>query len=453
MSRPWVERLRLPGALLVSVLVVAGGLALERGLGARTRTPGEVPSAVSGAWFCPHGGSGRWRVWLVVANPTQEPAQIRATTYGGERPESQVATVDPGTQRYLEVPAADPGAASAVEFFGGPVAAGTVMTRSTGKGEPLGRAAEPCLAESAARWYLPEGTTLRGFDQRVVVMNPFPQEAVVSLWLTDERETIKPGDLQGIVLPGRRSASFDIGAFSLGNQTLAVTVDVRLGKVAVGAVGLSETGIRASTGVTAPAGTWVMPGALDDEPSDLTVLGTSRAEAPFRARVQGAEGQIEVISEAVVPPGKAETHAVPAQGAGLVAVADGSEPFVAGRRLNTPGDLASVPAIAEGAASWIALPTTTPTGGASTLFIQNAGEQVADVRIVLVTETGPAEAPEIGRIALRPGGYRAVDLSQLVGDEPVSVVVRAESGTVIVGQASRDPGGYAVASGAPLDLP
>ncbi|HUG87223.1 MAG TPA: DUF5719 family protein [Actinomycetota bacterium] len=450
MTRPWIARMRLPGAVLVSLAVVAGGLALERGLGARTRAPGDVPAEVSGAWFCPHGGSERWQVWLVVANPASEPAQVRVVTYGSERPVSQVATIEPGTQRYVEVQAIEPASGSAVEYFGGPVAAGMVMSRSSGKGAPLGRAAEPCLAESSTRWYLPEGTTIRGFDQRVVVTNPFAQEAVISLWLTDERETLKPGELQGIVLPARRSIAFDLGDFSLGKETLATTVDVGLGKVAVGGVGISEDGIRAAVAVSAPATTWVLPGARDDAPSALTVLGTGRVEAPFRVRLQGMEGQVEVISEAGALPGRATTQGVPAQGAGLVAQADGPEPFVAGRRLVAPGDLASVSGVSGGATYWVALPTTSPLGGSATLIVENPGDSVADVRIAFLTEAGPAEVPEIGRITLRPGGFRAVDLGPFVGTEPVSVVVRAEAGSVVVGQASRDEEGYAVALGVVL---
>jgi len=451
MTRTWVARMRLPGALLVSLAVVAGGLALERGLGARPLAPGDVPEEVSGAWFCPHGGSERWEVWLVVANPAIEPAQVRVVTYGSERPVSQVATIEPGTQRYVEVQANEPASASAVEFFGGPVAAGMVMARTTGEGEPLGRAAEPCVAEAGTRWYLPEGTTTRGFDQRVVVTNPFPQEAVVSLWLTDERVTLKPGELQGIVLPARRSIAFDLGDFSLGKETLAATVDVGLGKVAVGGVGISEEGIRGAVAVSSPATSWVLPGARDRDPSALAVLGTGRVEAPFRARVQGAEGQVEVISEASALPGKATTHGVPAQGAGIVVQADGAEPFVAGRRLVAPGDLAGVSGVPEGATGWVALPTTSPVGGAATLIVENPGDSVADVRIRLLTETGPAEAPEIGRLTLRPGGFRAVDLEAFVGTEPVSVVVGAETGTVVVGQASRDDEGFAVALGVVLE--
>lgn len=450
MTRRWVARARLPGALLAALAVVAGGLALERGLGVRTLAAGDVPQEVSGAWFCPHGGSERWRVWLVVANPAPEPAQIRVVTYGSERPVSQVATVEPGTQRYVEVEAIEPASGSAVEYFGGPVAVGMVMARSTGKGEPLGRAAEPCLSETGTRWYLPEGTTVRGFDQRVVVTNPFAQEAVVSLWLTDERETIKPGELQGIVLPSRRSIAFDLGDFALGKETLATTVDVGLGKVAVGGVGISEEGLRAAVAVGAPATTWVLAGARDDAPSALTVLGTGRAEAPFRARIQGVEGQVESISDAEVPPGKAETHQVPAQGAGIVAQSEGEERFVAGRRLVGPRDLASVSGVPEGAVEWVALPTTPPSGGPSTLILENPGDEVADVRIGLLTEIGPAEAPDFARITLRPGGFRTVDLEAFVGSQPVSVVVRSETGSVVVGQASRDETGYAVALGAVL---
>ena len=442
-----MSRARLAGAGLLAAAVVAGGLVLERGLGPRELSAGAVPPELSGAWFCPHGGSERWRSWIVVANPTDETADVHLVSHGRGRPTRIPVSLGPRTQRYVEVSSDEAAASTTVEYFGGPVAAGMVVVRD-GEG---GRAAEPCLAEAGTRWYLPEGTTLRGFDQRVVVMNPFAQEAVVSLWLTDERETLKPGELAGLVLPARRARAFDLGEFALGKETLAVTVDVGLGKVAVAGLGISSGGLRAAAGVPGPAAAWVLPGAADTGPSALTLQAPAARPVPYRVRRQGAGEQAEVVSEASVEAGKAETIEVDAVDSGLVVTADGREPIVAGRRLEGTGDLASVSGAAEGARTWVALPASGPEGGEATLLVENPSDEVARVRISLLTETGAAEAPEVSTLSLPPGTQRAVDLASLLGEEPVSALVVAEVGSVVVGQAAEGPDGYAVALGVRLE--
>lgn len=449
MSAPgsFVSRVRLPGAFLLAGVVVAVGLFLEQGLGPRVLDAGPVPAEVSGAWFCPHGGSERWRAWIVLANPTDAAVDLHLVSHGRRRPARQPMSVPPRAQRYVEVDAEEEAASTTVEYFGGPVAAGMVVVSGGG------RAAEPCLSESGTRWYLPEGTTARGFDQRVVVLNPFPQEAVVSLWLTDGRETIKPGELAGIVIPGGRARAFDMGEFALGKETLAVTVDVRLGKVAVAGVGSSPQGLRAAVGVPEPSTVWVLPGAREEGTSALTTHAPTPRPVPYRVRRQGTTEQVEVVGEASVEGGKARTVRLEALDAGLVVTAEGREPLLAGRRLAGAQDLASVSGATGGSGAWLALPASAPEGGEATLFVENPGDEVARVRISLLTETGPAEAPGIAAVSLRPGSMRTIDLAGLLGAEPVTAVVVAESGAVVAGQAAVGPDGYAVALGAPIEVP
>lgn len=442
-----LSRARMVGAALVAAAVVAGGLLLDRGLGPRELSAGDVPAEVSGAWFCPHGGDEGMQAWIVLANPSDRTADVHLVSLGRGRPARLPMTVAPRTQRYVEVEAEATSSSTAVEYFGAPVAAGMVVLR----GEERGRAAEPCLGESGTRWYLPEGTTERGFDQRVVVMNPFAQEAVISLWLTDERETVKPGELSGLVLPARRARAFDLGEFALGKETLAVTVDVGLGKVAAAGLGFSPGGFRAAVGLREPSTTWILPGAADEGGGALTVQAPAARPVPYRVRRQGAGEQTEIVGEESVEGGKAETLDVDAPDAGLVVAADGREPLLAGRRLEGSDDLASVAAVPAGAPVWVALPASAPEGAEATLIVENPADEVAQVRISLLTESGPAEAPEIATVSLPPGSLRTVDLASMLGEEPVSALVVAETGSVVVGQAAAGDDGYAVALGVPLE--
>lgn len=440
-----VSRARLAGAGLLAAAVVAGGLFLERGLGPRELSAGAIPAEVSGAWFCPHGGHAAWREWIVVANPTDRASDVHLVSLGRERPVRRTLSLPPRSQRFVEVQGDEAAASTAVEYFGSSVAAGTVVE---GEG---GRAAEPCLGQAGTRWYLPEGTTLRGFDQRVVVMNPFAQEAVVSLWLTDEQGTVKPGDLSGLVLPPRRARAFDVGEFALGKETIAVTVDVGLGKVAAAGLGIGSSGLRAAVGVPEPSTLWVLPGAGDEAASSLTLQAPTAGAVPYRVRRQGVGEQVELVSEEEVGGGKSETLEVDARGAGLVVAAEGRAPLLAGRRLAGAEDLASVSGVSGGRPMWVALPASGPEGGEATLIVENPGDQVARVRISLLTATGAAQAPEIASLALPPGSLRAVDLASLLGEEPVSALVVAETGNVVAGQAAAGPKGYAVALGVPLE--
>lgn len=433
-------------ALIAAAVVVASGSLLERRLGPRPMVPGDVPEDVSGAWFCPHGGGGRWRTWVVVANPSDQAASLRVVTYGAAAPSVQSATVDPGAQAYLEVPAEEMASGTSVEFFGGPVAAGMVSARD---GE-RGMAAEPCTDAAGGTWYLPEGTTERGFGQRIVLVNSFPERAVVDVTLVADEETIRPGDLTGVVVPPRRAAVIDPGTFALGKRTLAAIVEVRLGKVTAGGLGVSEAGVRNAVGVRARSRTWILPGAADRGPTQVTMLAP-RGPVPFRVRAQGDERQVEAVGEADLAPRSAETIELEAQGQTLVVVAEGEEPFVAARRLVRGDDHASTAGAVEGGTRWVAVPAAPPEGGPAVLLVENPGDEVAEVRISLLTADGRAEVPSIGRLALPAGRSRTIPLEELVGEEPVSALVEATQGVVVVAQAAYADGGYALATGVRID--
>jgi hypothetical protein len=111
-------RTRLVVAAAVSAVVVAGGVTMERRIGAAPRHPSAAGPGVSGAWYCPHGGGQGWRVWIVVANPTEVPSDVILTSRtGGGPPGSTASTVAPGTHAYVEVPAPEMASATVAEFF------------------------------------------------------------------------------------------------------------------------------------------------------------------------------------------------------------------------------------------------------------------------------------------------------------------------------------------------
>jgi hypothetical protein len=451
-------RFRIAVVLALGMLLVGGLVALDRLVGPLPRTKGPVaaeaqgsaPDDVSGTWFCPHGGGAGWHGWIAVANPSDEAATLRVTTVGaaGGRVETP-AEVEPETVTYVEVPADQPPASSTVEFFGAPVGVGMVV----GLPQHDGLAADPCAPTASREWLVPGGTTLRGQQARVVIMNPFASEATVDVSLAASGRVVRPGALRGLVLPPHRSASVDLNRFALGEAALAATVRATLGRVVAGAVGISTGGVRSAIGVPAPARAWVLPGTADDGVSDLQVMVPGRQEAPFRVRAQRVDGQAPLLDEASVAGGFAERFELEAERAGLVVEAAGAQPFVVSRRTGSTdaGDGTLTTGAAPAATRWLALPASRPGGGGARLILVNPGGRPARAEVTLLSDTGPVDAPSLESITLEPGRILVVDLSSLVGLRPVAAVVEVKDGTMVPAQESISPDGYAISVGIPFE--
>jgi hypothetical protein len=450
-------RFRIAVAFSLAVLLATGLVALDRLVGPVAPAEGVAPrgaegSAItdlSGSWFCPHGGGEGWRAWIAVANPSDRTATLRVTTVGvaGGRVETP-AEVRPETAAYIEVPADQPPAASTVEFFGAPIGAGMVLALP----ERDGVAADPCAAGASREWLVPGGTTLRGQQARLVIMNPFAIEATVDVSLAAPRRVVRPGPLRGLVLPPRRSASVDLNRFALGEGALAASVRATLGRVVAGAVGISTEGVRSAIGHPEPARAWVLPGTADDGVTDLQIAAPGAEEVPFRVRAQREGGQAPLLDEASVAGGFAEKFELEVERAGLVVEAAGRQPFVASRRTGSTdaGDGALTAGAVPWATRWLALPASRPGGGGARLILVNPGGRTARARVTLLSDTGPVDVPSLGNVTLEPGRILVVDLSSAAGLRPVAVFVEVNDGTLVPAQESISPDGYAVSVGIPF---
>lgn len=440
---------QLIGAVLFAVVVAGGGLLLERQVGSRSFAPAATEGDVSGAWFCPHGGGVGWRAWLALANPTGDESEVLVTTYSEGVPPIEARTNLPaGSERIIEVPAVRMASGSVVEFFGAAPSAGMVVARPEG-----GQAAEPCSPRAGKRWYLAEGTSERGQQAWLVVLNPYSVDATFDVLLTAKEPVAQPGALRGILLPARQAVALDLNQFALGKKTLGATVHVSVGKVAVGGMGLGENGIRATQAVAGPARTWFLPGAGDDGPSAVAVLAPD-GDVPLGATIQGADSQADAgLGDIAVPAGLADTFEVLAIQSGIAVATKGTGVFVAGRRLSlsTAADQAATAGASRGARGWIAPPALGPDGGQSFLVLQNVGPQSTTVRVSLLTLDGRVEPPELGALTVEPGRTSVVDLTETSGGQPVTAVVETDGGTLVVAQTSISSAGYAIALGLRLD--
>jgi hypothetical protein len=492
-------RARLVVAMVLAAAVVAGGTAFERARGTRPLASPAPLQDTSGGWMCPHGGGEGYRAWVVAVNATDRAAEVILTTYGPAEPRTVRDVLPPQTQRYFPVPADRMASASVLEYFGPPVIAGMVATR----GKQQGTAAEPCASAAASRWFVPDGTTVRGQAAALVVVNPFAQEAVVDVGLFTEDDVIRHGNLSGVVIPPRRAEAFDLNRFALGEETLLAEVRASLGKVAVAGIGVgTERGLRATLGVSASSSTWILPASKDSDPGRVSVLGTAPRDAPFQVLAQGGEGSKVIVDEEEVAPNSVHSLKVSLPGTGVVVQGTGTVPFVAGRRLAAPSpepspepkappgggkggggqadkdgrgkggkgggggkdaggkdgkkrdepdppvpDVASTAGSPRPAAAWVAVSPVPPDGGGSVLVLQNPGGEIARGEVVLIADGGIVGSPT--PVEVEPGSVTTLDLDQ--GSKPVAAVVRLSTGKVVVAQVAGGPEGYAISVGTPVE--
>src|SRR5439155_1424710 len=99
-----------------------------------------------------------------------------------------------------------------------PTSAGSPGGESGGPAGPVaeqGVAAEPCLPAAGRTWLLPDGTTVQGQEDYVIVMNPFATEAVFGLSFVAEGRTVEADDVE---LGGGTSLAVHVNRRILGDR-------------------------------------------------------------------------------------------------------------------------------------------------------------------------------------------------------------------------------------------
>jgi hypothetical protein len=477
-------RARFVFSVICAAALLVGGVFLER-LGPRSVSAGAPASPVSGLWSCPHGGGEGWRVWVTVANPGPEAVEVRMTTSaGGAARPPAVSVVEPATFQYFEVPAPLEGSATAVEYLGGTVAAGSVVIPPEG-----GLAAEPCAGSPGSFWYVPEASTLRGQTAELVVHNPFAAQAVVDVILWAGGRQIRPGRLQGVVLGSLDARAFELNHYALGEEALAAQVLVPQGRVAASSIVASDGAVRSSLAVAAPSTRWVLPG-LGGE-AEVIVQALSEQDAPVGAELQGDKGGVPAIDLEAVSAGTAEVFRVAQADGGLVVQSDGPRAMVAGRRMlleaaqpapapekgSSPSrrrkgggkdagkgggkkkgggqkeeEEPSPPPTADPAATvgtpsdadrWLVPPATPPEGGSSVVLLQNTGDAEVTATVTLIGTDGPVGEP--AAVTVPP---RSTVRYPVPGGTPAAALV--EGSGLVAAQAALSPGAFAVILGLPI---
>ena len=333
-------------ALVVALLVAA--TVIERGeADTESVAPAAVaavptasrPGALGSTWFCAAGtavgdDTGEAEQIVHLANASADTVQGRVTVYPSEA-ETVSTDVSLVPLARVDLRVSDivraPFASVLVELDGGEVA---VQHELVG---PSGRSLSACASAPAASWYFPQATTRAGAKLLLTLFNPFPTDAVVDVNLEAEDGARTPQAFQGLVVPGGRATTIDVGEVVTLRQELATAVNVRSGRVVAEQVQIvteaegPPPSLAAMLGAPRAEPVWLFPDGIGadayeerfilynpsdfDAEVDLEVLlddpETNGVAEPFEVAVQPRRYAIvDVFADGRVPVGVAHAAVV-----------------------------------------------------------------------------------------------------------------------------------------------
>jgi hypothetical protein len=318
--------------------------------------------------------------------------------------------VPPGRTVHVEADAASRGSSTYVEVFDSWIGVGWLARGGAGD---VGAAAEPCAPAGARSWFLPDGTTAQGEQDFVVVMNPYAEDAVFDVaLLTASRAPNRDTELTDIVLEPRRSIAILLNRFVQGERAVGTLLEVSLGRVAVGSLGISKgRGIRSVVG--SPFVNSRALSAVTKSAGALELLVGNPGEHPLRfgATLLSKHGTSSAgeLTEAELGPLSTKAFRIAIEGpSALGAASQDRVGFgLAVRTLGEAGDSAATGSAPEPLRSWLVSPTV----------------------------AGPPSDP--GLVVANPGSERAtVELRSLAGErspEPITISIRAGSAVAAPG--------------------
>jgi hypothetical protein len=233
------------GRIVVIAVVIGcllGAAILDRS-GAAERREGASPfvalgprvpegAAETSAWYCAEGTAnpgGRADERVFVANVDVRAARARISVFSGPDQPAQSRLFDIRAGALLGIRVGDllatPEPGVLVEVTG----ARAVVTHSiTGNGDG---GVGPCARDAAPAWHFAAGTTVRGAELWLALFNPYSDDAIVNIGFLTDAGPRAPGELQGLVVPGRTRVSVPVHDQARRDTLVATEVIVRRGRV------------------------------------------------------------------------------------------------------------------------------------------------------------------------------------------------------------------------------
>ena len=429
------------GASIVIIMLL--GLGIE-GLATEARDPGtptiEGQRFAERALFCPPTPPGVKS--FVVAGPTAGEVSL-----GLEPARTDRVALDPDQIFVQEIPA---GSVSDVVGYDGPIRASALMRTK----EPVtGEAAARCSESASAHWYFASGASTLGVDERLLIYNPFPDEAVVKVtFMTPLGEDAK-GGLAQVPVSAKSFTVIRVNEFVRLERSLGVRIDAKRGRVVAWRFMYDipdegPSGAQLSLGAAGTSDTWFFPegsigtGAVER----ISLVNPSDEEASVTVSLSSGDEilQPEGLVEMSLPPGESRLVNI-AEGlsnrerelGGVSAVVQSTNGvgIVAERSIRydtrlIEGSSSELGATRTAESWWLPPATLHPT--TDIVVVMNPGSAPATVGLDLVFGRGDPLAPGAlqGR-ELPPGGRLKIGIGRWTRLETAMVRVTATAPVVV----------------------
>lgn len=426
------RRARLPLAVLV-VAVALGALLL----GDRASSTVQVAPAASDAVVAAAPGT-RSAVWYCPGFPTREGATAAVSlTNMGETDVSGAFTVlvDGGeaVRESLEVPAGEvvrvvpttvaPGAGAAlVEVFSDDVVVEEALIG------PDIFVVAPCATHASDQWYFAAGTTVRGVEHFLVLLNPFDEAAVVDVTLLTDSGVQRPDALRALDVPGLSRVVLPVHAASLRRPWVAMEVRARAGGRVVAAQSMvfgpdsGRVGLTRTLGAVTTANRWQLADGRVEGVRTVAIMNPGDIDSEVDVQVVPSDPDV-VVDPVTVTIGRTGVVAMQIGGCGeqpsptCIAVPDDVEYSVlVTATVDVPvvvQDLETFTGSSTGAVSTLAIrePARSWSFGrsmfrdqrSSYLAVVNPGAEPTTVSVTLVVDGERLAPRELQDVELLPG--------------------------------------------------
>jgi hypothetical protein len=314
-----------------------------------------------------------------------------------------------------------------------------------------GAGAARCPRVVSDDWYFPEGSTKLGYDERLLIRNPFADEAVVSIKLFTSTGPITRANLNRIAVPAGESRFIKLNDFVTPKTQLGAGVIAERGRVVAWRALFADPedrpdGVQFDLGATAPALTWYLPeGAVQTGiEEEISLLNPNSREAILTISLptSGKPVQPPRLVEVRVPPESLKTISLPAvsqrgrtevgavsaivtstNGVGVVAE---RTVWYSASRTGSSSEIGSP----KTGTDWMVLPAATSSPDDSVVLL-NPNPEPATVSLTILGRDGGATRPgALQSIRIKPNARIRLVLNDHTGGQAVALVVTSDIGVV-----------------------
>jgi hypothetical protein len=330
--------------------------------------------------------------------------------------------------------------------YAGAVVASAVTMGSSGSG------AAGCSSVAGTHWYFAEGSSDLGYDERLILYNPFPDEAVVRVSFITAKGKESKANLSDQAVPSGATSMLRVNSFVLREPLLSIEVDAVRGRVVAWRSLQSNAakqphGEEFSLGATSSHTDWFFPageiGSGYDERIALLNPNDKAARVSISVLTDKGTVQPAKLLDITVPPASSTTVA-PAgamkscvsKGCAIGTVVSSTNGIgvVAERTISYSTD--QIRGVASETGAWRTSPRWYLGPGSfdptrDSVFVLNPTTANARVSLKLVSDNrGPRAPAALQHLKIRAGTRAEISLQRWTSGEPVVVLLSSDQQVV-----------------------